>query len=327
MDTVHPNAPLLARGVIHVDTPLAADEATSVSNELLRRHALSFTARGLAGYVQSLPDGEDITVRKLAKESKEGELRVAAALRELERAGYLLREKVRGPDGRLTTRTTWFNVPRGEANPEPDPEPDPDPDPDPGPKPESDPKPESKPEAVAKRTTPPPPPPPLPVPASVPAPLPPAFVPAPAPAAPAAPAERSVLLLQELCRHDPRLTLSARDAERLAPGVERWFERGLSAEAITHALAARLPEPLTNPGGLLAHRLARFQPPQPAYAPPPAPVPPQEQWQEPGRWGMRIHDVPIYDSCDACERALPVAYAKAHGRCRDCQERGEGTAA
>src|SRR5690606_37959338 len=87
----------------------------------------------------------------------------------------------------------------------------------------------------------------------------------------------AVDVLSGLRRHDPRLLLSATDAEHLAPGVAAWLERDLTPTAVRHALTANLPrEPLARPAALLAHPLtAPLPPPPPAppgrTAPPPPP--------------------------------------------------------
>ncbi|MET7840081.1 helix-turn-helix domain-containing protein [Streptomyces sp. NPDC005356] len=71
-------------------------------------------------------------------------------------------------------------------------------------------------------------------------------------------------LLAALHRADSRLVLSARDAERLAPGVAAWLERDLTPAAVRHALTRDLPEdrPIHRPAALLAHRLTAQLPPR-----------------------------------------------------------------
>ncbi|MFI7385109.1 helix-turn-helix domain-containing protein [Streptomyces sp. NPDC049813] len=83
-------------------------------------------------------------------------------------------------------------------------------------------------------------------------------------------------LLAGLHRTDARLTLAARDAERLAPGVVAWLERDLAPAAVRHALTRDLPEdrPIQRPAAFLAHRLTAQLPPRGhAVRPTPAPAP------------------------------------------------------
>ncbi|MGW6537156.1 helix-turn-helix domain-containing protein [Streptomyces sp. NPDC055051] len=339
MDTSYPSAPRARGGVVHHSAPLPESDSTPVSTAMLHHPQLSFLARGIGGYITSLPEGAEITIRALASKAREGEIRVAGALRELESQGYLARRRVRLPDGRLVTHTSWHRVPETPADEQPPPDSEPDPDPDPAPVPEPDPAPEPEPQQdpePAPAPAPEPAPPsaavhePAPAPhrqvsrTSVPQPqpqppLPPqpqSPLPPPQPPQPPAPDDRGAQLLRSLCLVDLRLTLSPQEVVRLAPALAGWFERGLSDEAITGVLTARLPEPLTHPGGLLAHRLRQLLPPARTPEPPPmAPVPPPPPMPGAPRWGMVIHDVPVFESCDDCDRAIR---SSAPGLCRDC---------
>jgi hypothetical protein len=60
-------------------------------NNVLNDVELSFKAKGLYTYIQSKPDGWDFSVERIALQSKDGRESVAAGLKELENAGYLLR--------------------------------------------------------------------------------------------------------------------------------------------------------------------------------------------------------------------------------------------
>ncbi|MGW6456879.1 helix-turn-helix domain-containing protein [Streptomyces sp. NPDC055078] len=97
---------------------------------------------------------------------------------------------------------------------------------------------------------------------------------------------------------DPRLLLSARDTERLTPGVAAWLEREASPDSVSLALTAGLPpEALRHPAAFLAHRLtARLPPPPPFRKPPEAHLPLQ--------------------NCDRCDRAFR---APEPGACRGCR--------
>ncbi|MGW7386455.1 hypothetical protein [Streptomyces sp. NPDC054794] len=96
-------------GVIHVNEP-HHDNFTVVGNHLAQHPELSLTAIGLAIHIQSLPAGTPIGIKALAAKFPEGEIRIAAALRELEEHGYLTRARERLQSGRVTTRTTSCNV-------------------------------------------------------------------------------------------------------------------------------------------------------------------------------------------------------------------------
>jgi Helix-turn-helix domain len=86
---------------------------TTLGNEVLRDNRLSFCARGILGHLLSLPDGQRGDIRTLAERTPEGRERVASALRELERFGYLRRAVKRTPEGRLYTEVNVFDSPDG----------------------------------------------------------------------------------------------------------------------------------------------------------------------------------------------------------------------
>ncbi|MEW2448602.1 helix-turn-helix domain-containing protein [Streptomyces parvulus] len=98
-------------GVEHENHP-HHDNFTVVGNHLLQHPELSLTAIGLAVHIQSLPVGAPVGIKTLAGKFPEGEIRIAAALRELEEHGYLARTKERLQSGRVVTRTVSRNKPR-----------------------------------------------------------------------------------------------------------------------------------------------------------------------------------------------------------------------
>lgn len=98
-------------GVTHVNEPLDSN-FTVISNELLQHPELSSTAKGIASYIQSLPEGAPVSIKALAAKLPEGEIRIASALRELEKHGFHLRTKERLPSGQVVTRTFSYNKPR-----------------------------------------------------------------------------------------------------------------------------------------------------------------------------------------------------------------------
>jgi len=75
---------------------------TVMSNHHLRNANLSLKAKGLLSMMLSLPEDWNYTTRGLAKICKEGVDAIGAALRELERAGYIVRHQRRDRSGRIT---------------------------------------------------------------------------------------------------------------------------------------------------------------------------------------------------------------------------------
>lgn len=74
---------------------------TVMSNHHLRNTNLSLKAKGLLSLMLSLPDGWDYTTRGLACICKDGVDSICAGVRELEEQGYVIRERVRNPNGQL----------------------------------------------------------------------------------------------------------------------------------------------------------------------------------------------------------------------------------
>ncbi|MFI8961504.1 helix-turn-helix domain-containing protein [Streptomyces sp. NPDC053493] len=308
MASLHLSAPPRTSGLIHRNVRLTSHYAV-VDNRLAQHRTLSLTARGLALYLESLPDGASVGIKAITAAVPESELRVTRALRELEAHGYLVRERVRLPNGRLITLTISYNRPGAEPDPGPEtpgprrpprrdrpgrpPRPRPSP-PAPPPPPAAPPPP--APSAAPPRPAPPPPAPPPPAPSAA---SPAGASAAPPPAPPPAPlAERhrpAAALLVGLRAHEPRLLLAERDVRRLAPGVTAWLDRGIHPDAVRRTLSACLPDDLVHPAGLLAHRLTVLLPP-PLPARPPAPDP--------------------FQTCDGCDRPFR---APVPGRCRDCR--------
>ncbi|WP_405735597.1 helix-turn-helix domain-containing protein [Streptomyces sp. NBC_00028] len=131
MTDQQPSAPARAksgrftRGVEHVNEP-HTDNFVVVGNHLVQHPELSLTAIGLAVHIQSLPSGTPVGIKVLAAKFPEGEIRIAAALRELEEHGYLARPKERLQSGQYVTRTLSYNKPRPavlQAAAEPEPQP------------------------------------------------------------------------------------------------------------------------------------------------------------------------------------------------------------
>lgn len=264
-------------GVIH-DNARHTARFTVIGNHLAQHPELSALAIGLAVYIQSLPTGAPVDIKTLAARFPEGPTRIAAALRELEAHGYLRRTRERTPTGRIVTRTVSCNQPGRHRD---------------GDAPETAPPKPSKPPARRAATAP------QREPArrrALPA------VPQPAYASPAL-LQTATGVLAGLHRTDPRLLLSATDAEHLAPGVAAWLERDLTPDAVHHALTGDLPpEPLRRPAALLAHRLTARLPPLPPFRTPEA--------APPVRYPLR--------NCDTCDRGYRGPDPR---NCRECAEK------
>lgn len=86
---------------------------TTLGNEVLRDSRLSFCARGILAYLLSQPDGKRDDIRTLTERTPEGRERVASAMRELEKLGYLTRKKKRTPEGHIYTEVEVFDSPSG----------------------------------------------------------------------------------------------------------------------------------------------------------------------------------------------------------------------
>ena len=75
---------------------------TVMANHHLKNRELSLKAKGLMSVMLSLPDDWDYTLAGLARISREGVDAIREAVKELERAGYVIRNRVRNEKGQLT---------------------------------------------------------------------------------------------------------------------------------------------------------------------------------------------------------------------------------
>ncbi|MFM9499744.1 hypothetical protein ACKI1Q_39920 [Streptomyces galilaeus] len=80
---------------------MAADQFTQIANGLFRDSRLSFKAQGIFGLISTHRDGWRMSVTDLARRSRDGEAAVKSGLKELEKHGFLVRERERNPDGTL----------------------------------------------------------------------------------------------------------------------------------------------------------------------------------------------------------------------------------
>jgi len=92
---------------------------TVMSNHHLRDKSLSLKAKGLLSLMLSLPEEWDYTTKGLARICKDGVDSICAGVRELEEHGYVIRQRVRNPNGQLgAIEYTILEQPRP---PEPEP--------------------------------------------------------------------------------------------------------------------------------------------------------------------------------------------------------------
>ncbi|MFE9726393.1 MarR family transcriptional regulator [Streptomyces sp. NPDC005794] len=232
--------------------------------------------RYVAAYVDHLPDGAAMDIKSLAKDLPlYGQMAIGAALRALAVAGHLRRVRCRVEGAgqcRWVTLTYWSRTAHDNewwtARLAGDP---------------ATPAPSAEPVPVPQQRT-----------AERPA--------VNAPTAAAAPSP-AYLALAELGRSEPRLTLSAADCAALEPLAAAWFARGVTADHLTSALTAGLPERVGSPVALVRRRLTDKMPP---HLPAPTQGPPAAR---PAR-GLLVE-------CTDCGRPGP-AEALPDGLCRPC---------
>ena len=254
--------------------------------------------RYVAGYVDRLPDGAAMDIKSLAKDLPlYGQMAIGTALRALAVAGHLRRVRCRVEgDGRCrwVTLTYWSRTAHdnewwtamlaGEAATGPEQAPVRSAEPIlPGQRgAQAD---------ITMRTSPNPP-------RDEPNAAGPTAVAAPSPAC---------LVLAELGRREPRLALSAADCAALEPLAAAWFARGVSADYLTSALTAGLPERIGSPVGLVRRRLTDKMPPHlPAAPAPTRGLPP----------GTPVRGLLV--ECTDCGRPGPAA-ALPDGLCKPCR--------
>jgi len=98
-----------------------------MSNYHLKDTNLSLKAKGLLSVMLSLPEQWDYSTRGLAAICKEGVEAIGTGLKELERAGYIVRRQLRGANGRITdTEYTIYEQPQEQDFQEPVEHPEPD---------------------------------------------------------------------------------------------------------------------------------------------------------------------------------------------------------
>ena len=85
---------------------------TVMSNTHLYDMRLSLKAVGLLSMILSLPSDWDYTLSGLAKLSSDGIDSVRAAVRELEKCGYITRRQQRGKDGKIFLKNALLHLSR-----------------------------------------------------------------------------------------------------------------------------------------------------------------------------------------------------------------------
>ena len=97
---------------------------TVMSNYHLKDTSLSLKAKGLLSMFLSFPEDWNYSTRGLAAICKEGVDAISTAIRELEKAGYIIRRQLRGSNGRITdTEYIIYERPQDQGPPAPEPDP------------------------------------------------------------------------------------------------------------------------------------------------------------------------------------------------------------
>jgi Mn-dependent DtxR family transcriptional regulator len=87
----------------------------TVPNALLNSDQISFKAKGIYAYIQSKPDDWDFSVERISSQVKEGKPSIAAALKELENAGYLSRIRYQAEFGYWVSEYVLHEFPIKES--------------------------------------------------------------------------------------------------------------------------------------------------------------------------------------------------------------------
>ena len=96
-----------------------ARDYTVMSNHHLRDQSLSLKAKGLLSMMLSLPEEWNYTTRGLASICKEGTDSIGSALKELERTGYIVRNRLRDSKGKiLDMEYVIYETPHPPAEPD-----------------------------------------------------------------------------------------------------------------------------------------------------------------------------------------------------------------
>ncbi|MFF9705378.1 hypothetical protein ACF1FE_30030 [Streptomyces griseofuscus] len=80
---------------------MAGGQFTQIANGLFRDSRISYKAKGIFGYVSTHRDGWKVTLAHLVAVGPDGREAIRTGLNELERHGYLVRTRLRRPNGTL----------------------------------------------------------------------------------------------------------------------------------------------------------------------------------------------------------------------------------
>lgn len=89
---------------------------TVMSNHHLRNAQMSLKSKGLLSMMLSLPEDWNYTNRGLAKICKGGTDSIGSALKELEQAGYIVRNRLRDSKGKIVdVKYVIYEMPPGHG--------------------------------------------------------------------------------------------------------------------------------------------------------------------------------------------------------------------
>lgn len=94
-----------------VRSPRPESNWTVLQNAVLRHPKLTFKARGLLAYLLSLPDNWTVSAERIAQSGPDGRDAIRTALRELETAGYLRRQRIQNRHGQWITQSIVYDTP------------------------------------------------------------------------------------------------------------------------------------------------------------------------------------------------------------------------
>ncbi len=89
-----------------------------ILNAFFEDPRISWEAKGVGGYLFTKPDTWEPRNRDVIRHGPARDAKVRRIFKELQRYGYMRRQKIRLPNGRLEWRTYMFEVP-GPLEPEP----------------------------------------------------------------------------------------------------------------------------------------------------------------------------------------------------------------
>lgn len=88
------------------------DKYAMILNRVFQDEGLSWEARGVGGYILTKPDGWEVRVYDLVRRGPARQAKVRRIIKELERAHYLYRQRIRLPNGEFTWTTFMYEDPQ-----------------------------------------------------------------------------------------------------------------------------------------------------------------------------------------------------------------------